>query len=345
MLIVNIGTGAQGGIDSVINGYIADGLYQKLEHRRVISHLGKNKLEDIYLFIKSIFILLFLGMLNKKVIFHCHLSYKGSFWRKLIFLIISKITFSKIIMHLHGSEFKNYFESSSILKQKLITFLIRHSTRFVVLSDGWSQYIKSISGITPVVINNYVDVPVVDAKGGSNRSGILFLGAFIKRKGIYDLLNAYKLLNTEENLHLCGAGEDLKVKELVSKLNIEDKVIFHGWVNSEEKFNLLSRCRIFILPTYNEGLPMSIIEAMGSRIPIITTPVGAIPEVINNNINGLIVKEGNIDSIKEGLETALSNPKLIIRMTQDAYATYIKNFTSKTILPKWSKLYENINLG
>jgi glycosyltransferase involved in cell wall biosynthesis len=340
MLIINIGTGNQGGIDSVIHGYETDGLYDHVKYKRVVSQLGNNKFQDIYLFIKALIICFALSLSNRKVIYHCHLSYNGSFWRKLIFLLLSKAVFAKIIMHLHGSEFKKYVDNSSTFKRHLIVFLIIYSSEFVVLSNSWADYIYELSGRQPLVINNYVDVPQERDLQQKDRSGIVFLAAFVQRKGIYELIHAYSKIKTKQLLHLCGAGENDKVHDLVQKLGIQDKVIFHGWVNTDQKYDLLNTCSVFVLPSFNEGLPMSIIEAMGSNITVVTTPVGAIPEYIINEQTGILVKQGNVESIKEGLLKVLEDSDLRLKLTKQSFLIYEKNFSLNKVLPKWLELYD-----
>lgn len=336
--IVSVGTAAPGGIDSVIKGYEENGLFDLVQHTRLVTHRGRNKLEDLGLFIIGIVRLLWLSITHSHLILHCHMSYKGSFWRKLTFVTIAKIFSHSTIVHLHGSEFKQYFSSRGKRTQKLILWLVNTVDAFITLSEGWKQYVKEISGRDVTVINNYVDV--IDSKSDKKTNNILFLGAFIERKGIYDLLNACALMRCDYHLHLCGAGEDDKVEQLISRLNLQNKVTIHGWVNQQKKSELLNSCGVMILPAYNEGLPMTLIESMGSRMPIVTTPVGAIPEIIQEGHSGYLVEPGNVEQIRNKLEYVLSQPRELEKVTAHAYNIYQENFTSRVILPKWREIYE-----
>ncbi|HCJ7271168.1 TPA: glycosyltransferase family 4 protein [Vibrio cholerae] len=339
--IITVGTGAPGGIDSVISGYINDGVFEGVEHVRLISHMGKNKFHDLILFLLSIFRFTLICLKYKKIILHCHMSYNGSFFRKLIFLIISNFFNNKTIIHLHGSEFKDYFNRKSRLIKKMIIWTINKCDCFIVLSEGWREYIYSISGKNPVVINNYVDIrPDLIHRESID---ILFLGAFIKRKGIYELLSACSMLHYDYHLHLCGSGENNKVEELINELNLKRKVTLHGWIGKDKKKELLSSCTVMVLPTYNEGLPMTIIESMACEIPVLTTPVGAIPEIIIDGVSGYLVQPGDILNLAKKLDFILSSPNELQGITTRAKDIYLNNFTSLQVIPKLKGIYESLN--
>ena len=334
MHILTLGTVQKGGIDSVIQGYIDNGLFDNKKHTRIGSHEGKSKWHDLYLFISATFKLLYFCIKEKDLILHCHMSYKGSFFRKLLFIAIAKVFNHKSIVHLHGSEFKNYYASSGRLRKKLILWLIKSIDEFVVLSDSWQRFILSISSRKTLVINNYVDIEKKDLKRKTNH--ILFLGAFIPRKGIYDLIKAVSKLPDDCHLHICGSGENEYVQELIDKLNMNASITNHGWVNIEQKTQLLSECSVFILPSYNEGLPMVIIEAMACEIPIISTPVGGIPEVIIEGETGYLIEPGDIDAITNKLNYVFESD---CQVTRKAKEYYLAHFSSKIVLPKWECLY------
>ncbi|MBF4391226.1 glycosyltransferase, partial [Vibrio anguillarum] len=92
----------------------------------------------------------------------------------------------------------------------------------------------------PIVIHNYVDISPNDINREKNT--ILFLGAFIKRKGIYELLRACSMLPLDFHLHLCGSGEDARVEDMVTELDLKERITFHGWVGNEDKKKLLASC-------------------------------------------------------------------------------------------------------
>lgn len=342
MHIAILGTKASGGINSVIAAYIQDGLYADCSFTRIDTHAGVSKWHDLFLAIRSFFVLFFILIFKKDVIVHAHMSMNGSFWRKVIYLWLSKLLGGKFIIHLHGSEFKLFYQHSASWVRRLIQHAFESADSVIVLSDSWANYISSIAKSNVLVVNNYVDV--VRSNTCREKGQILFLGAFIQRKGIYDLLNAFAAINKNKSyiLHLCGGGEDDKVNVEINSIGIKDSVILHGWIGAELKSKLLQQCSVLILPSYNEGLPMVVIEAMGSNIPLITTPVGGIPDVIDNEKSCLFVQAGNRAEIGSALERILNEGELGLQLATAARAIYDKSFTSAVAFPKLKAEYRRL---
>lgn len=98
-----------------------------------------------------------------------------------------------------------------------------------------------------------------------------------------------------------------------------------------------------ILPSYNEGLPMTLIESLGCKIPVISTPVGAISEVIVDGETGYLVEPGSIDQIADKLNYVLSSPPELNAIVDNGHQKYVESFTSEVILPKWQSIYEKMS--
>ena len=101
-----------------------------------------------------------------------------------------------------------------------------------------------------------------------------------------------------------------RARALTVELNIENHVVFAGWVSGEEKENLLSRVNIYVLPSYNEGLPVSLLEAMSWQVPVISTRVGGIPELVREGIDGLLIEAGDRAAFSLAIVTLAKDPDL-----------------------------------
>ena len=109
-------------------------------------------------------------------------------------------------------------------------------------------------------------------------------------------------------MYIGGNGEIQRLKELINKHNIEDIVEFLGWISSMEKAIILNSTDVYILPSYNEGLPISILESMSYGKAIISTNVGGIPEIVRNKENGLLINPGELKQMEQAIDFFLENP-------------------------------------
>src|SRR5690606_10983036 len=125
------------------------------------------------------------------------------------------------------------------------------------------------------------------------------MGRLGSRKGTWDLLEAFKRLAAEVpnvRLVLGGDGEIDKARRIVARDGLEARVTIAGWLSGAEKLDVFNRTDIYALPSYHEGLPASIVEAMAAGAPIVSTPVGGIPEAVTDAFNGFLVAPGDVDA-------------------------------------------------
>lgn len=152
---------------------------------------------------------------------------------------------------------------------------------------------------------------------------ILFLSQFIKDKGVYEALRSVPIVLKElpnEKIKFVFAGdgpESQKIKELAKEIGVEKKIEFTGYVQGEEKIKIYKQADIFIFPTHHEAFPNVILEAMASGLPIVATGVGAIPEIVNQGVNGIILKSSDENEVAEGVIRLINNRKLLREMSSN----------------------------
>jgi glycosyltransferase involved in cell wall biosynthesis len=155
----------------------------------------------------------------------------------------------------------------------------------------------------------------------NNPIRLLFVGFINKEKGIFELLKSIQKLPSNIYLDICGNKKDITTEEykefekLCNKMG--KQICRHGYVVGEEKDNLFKAADIFVLPTYGEGLPLVLLEALHFGLPIITTPVGSIPEVLKEEENVIFVEPKNIESLVKGIERLLYNQDLWKKMSKN----------------------------
>ncbi|MFM1755951.1 MAG: hypothetical protein RL621_875 [Bacteroidota bacterium] len=245
-------------------------------------------------------------------IVHIHTASRGSFYRKSVVLLIAKLYSKKTVMHIHGGGFKEFY-SRSVLKSILIKPILNTADQVVCLSDIWYQFFSSELKLRNLsVLPNPIILPNIQPKTiNSNRIELIFFGAVVENKGIFDLVN-YLITNNhfiEKKiiLHICGDGDLEKLKSIVASHHLETQIFIHGWISGSSKIDFFKKADIFILPSFAEGLPMSILEAMSFGKPIIATHVGGIPSLVHPAYNGWLYSPNKIQDLNQVFDDIFSN--------------------------------------
>lgn len=344
--VVHIGPslGTHGGISSVLRIYHAQ-LRDKFDFLFIPSYLGKGRLWDILLFGYSLLVVFFLCLVDKNIIFHIHTSTGGSFFRKSI---IAGICFSfrrKVIFHIHGSKFEVFVEKSSPRKKQQIIKVLNKADRVVVLSQSWYEYLSQyVSGNKLKVIYNPCSSIADSFKERSDcPAKLVFTGRLSALKGIYDLIEAVKVTQSSSfKLHIYGDGNVKRVKGLVEKYGLETQVILHDWVSPDSIIKILDTSHILVLPSYYEGLPMAVLEAMGRGLPVIATDVGGIPEAVIDRENGFIIKPGDIKMLADRISTLADDPGLREKMGRRSLEIVRQKFSVNKIGQQLEDLYREV---
>ncbi|RCJ32942.1 glycosyl transferase family 1 [Nostoc minutum NIES-26] len=294
-------------------------------------------------------------------IIYLQISERANIFRKSIFALIAFLFRKPVLLHAHGAEFHLTYSRLPKWAKQLLSGIFRRCSGLIVLSKTWKDYYVINLGLNPqqvFVLPNPAELPVeIPQRSNADRVTLLFCGRVGQRKGTFDLIEAFANLPVEQKnctkLIIAGDGDIEQGRKLVEKLNLTKHITFAGWVNSEQRDKLLAEVDIFILPSYNEGLPMAILEAMSWGLPVITTPVGGIPELVVPNENGLLVKPGDIQQLSAAILSLITNEELRLimgRTARERVMPYdIKNYVNsllsvyKSVLTSTNKhiLYES----
>lgn len=350
------------GSDNRVKGGITSVILQLMNHpwekenvdmKFLPTFIEGSVLNRLFYFIKSYIKLIILLVIYQPNILHIHMSHNGSFYRKYYIHKLCNLFGTKTIIHLHSSEFKKFYENGKGNRKRKIQSLLKECDRVFVLGDKWNKIIKEMEPRSKtVVLNNTVALPKLtdnssDEKGIIN---VLFLGVLVKRKGVIDLLNAVERLNRDGVLEkynvrfkIGGTGqEEDSLKNFIATHGLSDFVEFLGWVSGENKEKFLSDSQIFTLPSYNEGLPISILEAISSGLPIVSTDVGSVNEAVINDYNGYLVEPGNIDGLKNSLEKIIVDKNLRFKFSKNARRLAEDRFNDKDYYEKITNTYKSL---
>lgn len=294
--------------------------------------------------------------LKRKKIDLLHLSVpfdKKGLFREFIFAAIGRCANKKVIAHFHGGVYFSQTPKNWIMKLFIDQFFSL-CTHIVVLSEIEKRTIQSkFRCPKPItILSNCID-PIVksteieDVIKNKEKNSFIYIGRITKEKGIIDLVHSLKLIEADQiqlKLVLCGTGpeEEWACSELSSLSNIV--LQFEGVVSGEKKNNLLKKAEYFILPSHFEGLPISLLEAMSAGCVPISTNVGAVNTLIENNLFGYLVEPQNIDSMSNGIKMAIKNGNSNPIISKNVSSKVENNYNCLTYIHNLNNLYKNINL-
>lgn len=277
---------------------------------------------------------------DEGICFHLHTPFgRRDTIRNMPLYIYFWLLKKRYIIHIHSPK-----ESSlnSEIPLWITRYILKKAFRVIVIAPYWQRLIKEHIGITGSVVFN----PVVarDSFSSSRKENrILFVGSLDERKGHVDLIHAFKLLleRTDATLVLAGNGDVEGTKALVRDKKLKDKVEVLGWLSSDVVAKEFQRAKVFCLPSYGEGLPMSVLEAIQHNVPTVLTPVGGIPDILIDQESTLFVKPGDIKSMCEALYKLLSENDLSAKII--AQYDHVKSLLSQeSAITKLEEIYREL---
>lgn len=347
--LVMIGTHphAKGGIATVVAKYRQFGLFEKWRVTYLCTHVEASVYRKFIIAISAYWQMIQLLVTGRAGLIHIHVATKASTWRKLIFALTAFLFRVPYILHIHGAEYMNFFyKECGPLRRGIIRFFFQKAAIVIALSESWAAQLREMApGAQVEVVYNSVSLPQRKTFGRDEaRKGILFLGRIGMRKGAFDLIRAFAVVNRDVKLALGGDGDVNKASELARQLGVAERVQMLGWVTGENKEALLSTASIFVLPSYNEGLPMSVLEAMSWGVPVITTPVGGIPEVVRQGEEGIIVQPGDITGLTVALRQLLDDEPLRQRLGVNGKRRIQHLFSDEVAFPQLEAIWARFGL-
>jgi glycosyltransferase involved in cell wall biosynthesis len=254
-----------------------------------------------------------------------------------------------VIFHIHAGGFDEYYLNGRRFYKYMCRFVVNNADVLVVLSERWNEFFyKNFKIKKLIVIKNPVEHkhPSIAKQRNSSQVVFLFLGRIADHKGVFDLV---KVITSEQELlrgkckFLIGGNHEVeRLKKEIETGGISDLVEYIGWVENGEKEKYFCMSDYFILPTYEEGMPMTILEAFSYGKPVITTPVGSIPEVVEHNKNGILFTPGDLDQLKKIILDVISDRSKYDCMRRNAMNT-AEHYYPESIKTELERLYSEIS--
>jgi len=258
---------------------------------------------------------------------HVNLASKGSTFRKLALTWIATRLGHATVIHLHGALFHEYYADVGAFQRRMINRMYREARRVIVLGSVWRAFVEQKFGLPPerilVLPNASIARPPRAAEAVPPE--ILFLGQVGQRKGAPVLVAALGRLaktDLDWNAEIAGDGDSAAYRAEIDRLGLGARVHFPGWLQEADAHERLARAAVLVLPSEAEGLPMAIVEAFAWGVPVISTPVGSIPDVLQDGVEGFLIPVGDDRALAKALERMIGDPELRRQLGANALACF-----------------------
>ena len=310
VLVIATSRKTRGGITSVVKAYENSPLWDKFHCKWIETHRDGGAFTKLSYLLKGF--LQFLLCVPFYDIIHIHTSEPPSALRKVLFMAVSKMLGKKVIVHFHSFSVDTTIKSKY---QNVYRYLFGKADVVLVLSKYWQDELCRTFGFKDSKVKVLYNpcTTEVSSKVYPKRKQILYAGTVNARKGYADMIKAFAQIADrypDWSIVFAGNGEIEEGKALASRLGIAKQTVSLGWVRGEEKDKAFKEASIFCLPSYAEGFPMGVLDAWAYGLPVITTPVGGIPDIAIDGKNCLLFNPGDVDVLAKQLDKMMSSEEL-----------------------------------
>jgi glycosyltransferase involved in cell wall biosynthesis len=285
--------------------------------------------------------------LGRVSVVHINAASKGSLYRKAMLAAVARQLGVPYVVHLHSGAFDRFWQSAGPQLNRIIASFLRNSAAIIVLGQYWSEFISrrlpGIEGKVVILPNATGSVRTEPEKAKDGRVRISFFGKLGDMKGTPQLVEALALLRDRAgwSATLAGHGDVNGTRALVRRLQIADRVSVPGWLAPAATADLLRQTDIVVQPSFIDNLPMTILEAFAHGIPVVATPVGVVPDVVVQNVNGLLVPAGDVRALADALAELVDDPDLRQRLGTSARRDHTARYEMNGYLTRLAEIWRH----
>jgi glycosyltransferase involved in cell wall biosynthesis/O-antigen/teichoic acid export membrane protein len=312
------GFGGTGGVDRLMDGLRPRlGALEDVSVRFVTTR-GRRLLTSPPIGAQALARLAMASALGRIDLIHVNLGARLGCYRKMALIAIPRRLGVPYVLHLHGSAFEAFWQDAPGFAGRRIDRLFQDAAQIVVLGETGRDLVakrlpEAASRLT--VLPN-ATAPIERRDGGDYIVQLLFLGELGVRKGASILIEALGRLQTETPWRavIAGDGDIAAARRSADGFGLASRVRLTGWVGAEEVDHLLATSDILVLPSFEETLPMAVVEAFGAGLAVIATPVGALPDILTSGETGLMVAPGDVAGLTAAIGALIEDPALRVRL-------------------------------
>lgn len=347
LIMLGAAPGTRGSIASIVDAYRASGLFTRWPITYVATHGPGAAAGRASCALKGAGQFAALLAQHRRAAVHLHTTPHAGFWRDSAYMLAALAARCPVILHLHGADFDRFYDSCSTPSRAAVRFFFEQAACVAATSQRLASWVHSVAPEAQVTfLPSPVPMPKIE-EGTARPNLVLFLGALEPSKGIYDLLEAVSQLRhavPDVRLVCAGTGNRGAVVRYAERLGIADAVKFTGGVGPSGKRALLESAAAYALPSYSEGMPVSLLEAMAAGVPAVASPIGGIPEVIVDGVSGFLAAPGDVATLARQLRKLLIDRKLGALIGAAGRESVRLRFSPERALPRLEEIYADVGV-
>lgn len=281
---------------------------------------------------------------------HVHLSTGASLWRKCPFAILAHFLRVPVLLHVHGGRYWDYANDSALSpRRRLVCWLLVSAERVMVPTPRWAARLADLApGCRTAVVPYPIRLRVGARPPEPDAPVLVFVGRIWADKGIWELVRALETLAGEFpalRLRVCGDGESDRLARECRERGLEGRVEYLGWLGERGLDEAFEGVSGFVLPSYVEGLPLSMLEAMSRGVPVIVTPVGGIPDVVAEGVEGFLVPPRDVVALADAIARLLRDEGARRRMGAAARERIAREYAEERAIACLEEQYRGLGMA
>jgi glycosyltransferase involved in cell wall biosynthesis len=315
-----------GGISTAIDGLLRAATATEFEVRHIASQNDEYRgLGKLALAVVALLQYVWTVLRWRPQVTMIHVGSNASLYRKAVFITLARGLGQRVVTHFHAGDFDHYYERQSARGKRFIVAGLRRSHKLIAVSQAATQRLRELLPDADIVmipngIRTQEFAPTAPKQDAHVR--LLFVGGMGKLKGERDLLRALQRAAERApqlRVSLLGHGAE-SVEALIDECGIRSRIEHLGPVPHAARAQFFQQANLFVLPSYGEGMPMAVLEAMAAGLPVITTHVGGIPELITPGAEGFLLAPGAVQELADRIVWLANDAPLRQQMGQRARA-------------------------
>ena len=346
LVMLGAAPGTRGGTSSAVEAYRADGLFRRWPSEYVATFSDGGPAENAALAWHATRRLGVLLGRSPRAVVHAHVAPREGLWRQCAFVGAALALRRPVVTQLHGGGYEAWFDACSTPARATIGSVLARSACVIVPCESLQAWVRSVTRAAPVaLVPHPVAMPATAAPLAGRPNVVLFLGRLEREKGILDLLDAVAAVRAavpDLRLVCAGGGDREPIERHAETLGIRDAVKFVGWVGPSGKRALLESATVYALPSYCDGLPASLLEAMAAGVPVVASAVGGIPEAVVDGASGFLIAPGDSAALARHLRRLLLDRTLAARVGAAARETVRARYAADRAVAQLEEVYRAV---